>query len=688
VSKKKIPPQQEFGFSGTPPPIQDSAADAPDTAAALKAPPQQTAKKHLLLSDRPSSFKQLIDRNFLEYASYVICDRAIPKLEDGLKPVQRRILHALHQMDDGRFIKVANVVGHTMQFHPHGDASIADALVNITNKNYLIEGQGNFGNIHTGDRAAASRYIECRLTDLARNELFNKQITKYVPSYDGRNQEPVTLPSKLPLLLMLGAEGIAVGLSTRILSHNFIELIEAQIAILQNTSFKVLPDFIQGGFMDVSDYSNGNGKIKLRALIEETDHNRLLITELPHGMTTESLTSSIEDAIRKKKLPVRAINDFTAESVEIELVLSPGSDQASVLQALYAFTNCETSITARLIVISDGRPAEMNVDDVLKANTQQLLDILKAELELKRDGLLEELHRKTLVQIFVENRIYKEIEKCKTYDMVQKAVREGLEPFKNQLKRSVTTEDIEMLLAIRIKRISLFDINKNKQDIDDIGDELETVKKQLKRLTPYAIKYLKGLLEKYGPQHPRRTVVKSFKGIEVKELTAQELSIKHDTETHYIGHQVAGDVMLECSSLDKLVIVWNDGRYRVIQPPDKFFVDDTMLYCKVVERDKVMTVVYTHDKFTYLKRFTFGGTILNKDYLLGAEGSEVLLFKDDDPQDVFVRYKPAKGQRKHQEHFKAGKMPIKGVRARGNQMTFKKIAYIDTVKGRWWQEGE
>ncbi|MEN8254497.1 MAG: DNA topoisomerase IV subunit A, partial [Verrucomicrobiota bacterium] len=481
-----------------------------------EAPATEEKKGFDPLHEEHGPLKRLVDFNFLQYASYVICDRAIPALEDGLKPVQRRILHALKEKDDGRFIKVANIVGHTMQYHPHGDASIADALVTLTNKRYLIEGQGNFGNIYTGDRAAASRYIECRLTNLARNEIFNKELTEWIPSYDGRNKEPVTLPCKLPLMLMLGADGIAVGLSTSILPHNFIELLEAQIEILREkkrtpVELNLLPDFQTGGLMDVSEYNKGNGKIKLRGKIETRKNNRLVITELPHGVTTETLTASIEDAVKKKKVPVRAIDDFTAEKVEIELTLSPGASQDKAIEALYAFTKCETSVSSRLICLRENRPVEMTVDEVLRENTRQLLEILNGELTLKKNKLLDEFHNKTLVQIFVENRIYKKIEQCKTYEAVIKAVYKGLEPFKKQLKRKIVDEDIEMLLGVRIKRISLFDIEKNRKDIDDILTELAQVEKDLKALKGYAIRYLKRLIKEYKAEYPRRTEAASFK---------------------------------------------------------------------------------------------------------------------------------------------------------------------------------
>ena len=439
-----------------------------------------------------------------EYASYVIRDRAIPKVSDGLKPVQRRILWALKEKDDGKFIKVANVVGHTMQYHPHGDASIGDALVNLTSKRYLIEGQGNFGNIYTGDPAAASRYIECRLTDLARNEIFNDEVTEFVPSYDGRNKEPVALPSKLPLLLMLGTEGIAVGMSSKILSHNFCELIEAQIAILKKQSFKVVPDFMTGGLMDARDYKDGQGSIRVRAKIKVIDKSTVVITELPPATTSESLIASIEDASRKGKLKVKSVSDFTAEKVEIQIKTPTGVDAEQLVDALYAFTNCEASISSRITVIRDNRPAEMTVSEVLKENTAQLVDILKRELELRLAKLERELHFKTLVQIFVENRIYKNIEQCKTSEAIYKAIYDGFKPHRRKMYRELVDEDVEMLLGVRIRRISLFDINKHKEEIKRVRADIEETKKNLRNLTRYVIGHLKGLLDKYGRDYKRR----------------------------------------------------------------------------------------------------------------------------------------------------------------------------------------
>lgn len=639
--------------------------------------------------DGQDPLRALMDQNFLQYASYVICERAIPNLEDGLKPVQRRILHALWEKDDGRFIKVANVVGHCMQYHPHGDASITDALTTLTNKGALIEGQGNFGNIFTGDRAAASRYIECRLTELARKEIFNKDLTKFVPSYDGRNQEPVTLPAKLPLLLMLGADGIAVGLSTRILPHNFRELLEAQVAILQKKPFSLLPDFPQGGLLDVSEYNKGNGRCRVRARVEQKGSDKLAVVELPYSTTTESLIASIEDAIRKKKVPVKAIDDFTAEKVNIELTLAPDAKPAKAIEALYAFTSCESAVTCFPTVIHNGRPVGMDAEEILKENTSQLLKILKQELTLSRRRLLEDIHAKTLVQIFVENRIYKNIEACKTYQEVQTAVMEGLQPFAGQLERPITKQDIEMLLGIRIRRISRFDLDRSRKEIEALRADLQKVEKQLEDLRGFAVHYLKGLLRAYGEDHPRRTQVTVFDSIEIKELTAKELEIHYDEKKGYLGHTVKeGRPLLQCSSYDRILLVWDDGRYRVVQPPETLFVDTNLVYSAKIDRDRVMTIVYQEYGNVYLKKFSFGGTILNKEYRCAGKASKILLFADDSPDEIYVKYKPAKRQRIHQQFFHATDVAVKGVKARGSLMAPKEIDKISTRKPRWWKDGE
>ena len=577
-----------------------------------------------------------------------------------------------------------------MQFHPHGDASIADALVTLTNKRYLIEGQGNFGNLHTGDPAAASRYIECRLTPLAREQLFNKQLTRFVPSYDGRNQEPVTLPAKIPLLLMLGAEGIAVGLATRILPHNFGELIKAQIAILRKRSFSLLPDFQTGGVMDASDYDDGRGRVKVRAVIEKKDKTTLVIRELPFNTTTETLIKTIEDAIRKKKLKIRSIQDYTAENVELHLNLLAGQDQDETIQKLYAFTDCEVSVNSAILCIDQLRPVELTVTEVLKRLTQRLLWILEQELELEKQRLLDEFHNKTLVQIFIENRIYKDIEECKTYDAVQQAVLDGVNRFRHLLRRDVTLEDVEMLLAVRIKRISRFDIDKNRKDLEDILIALEEVERNLGRITDYTVDYLKALHKKYAGDFPRLTQIaeNGFTRVEIRQLTASELKLRLDKENGYLGHAMKeGEELLACSSLDKLIVVWKDGRYMMMPPPEKLFVDKDVLYVGVFDRDREFIMAYTHKATTYLKRFTFGGAIQNKEYSLCPEAKcKVVLFEEGAPEHVYVKFSPMKNQRVHQQLLQVANYAVKGAKTKGYQITMKKVQNISTKRPRNWDD--
>ena len=620
--------------------------------------------------------KDLVNENFLQYASYVIRDRAIPQLEDGLKPVQRRILHALYEKDDGRFNKVANIVGHAMQYHPHGDTSIEDALVNLTNKSYLIEGQGNFGNIFTGDPPAASRYIECRLTELARQEIFNPKLTAYIPSYDGRNREPLILPSKLPLLLMLGSEGIAVGLSTRVLPHNFIELLKAQVAILQDKRFKLLPDFPQGGLMDATEYDRGNGKIKLRAKIEQRDTNKLVIREIPFSTTTESVIASIEEAARKRRIKIRSISDFTAAQVEILVTLSPGEEPEKAISALYHFTQCEVAIHSNIVVIKGERPVQMDVDEVIRFNTDQLVSLLKQELELRRHELQDDLHWKSLIQLFIENRIYKRIEECETYEHVQQAVLKGLQPFRSRLTRDVTIEDIEMLLSLQIKRISKFDLKKNEEDKLKINLELKEVERHLKTLTNYAIDYLQRLIGKYNKQYKRKTQLTTAEEIDVRELTANELAIAYDQERGFLGYQVKAEAAFRCSPLDRLLLVWDSGRYQMIPPPDKLFVDKNLTYFGIFDRDKVFTLVYSTAKATFIKRFAFGGAIMNRDYQCAQDNARIRLLTDRPITEIRLKYRHAKGARTDEQSFGASDFPVRGPRTRGNQVTKRTVTSV------------
>ena len=684
-------------------------------------PPPPPPPKPGLTGSGP--MRDLFDFNFRQYSAYVICSRAIPALEDGLKPVQRRIMHSLWEKDDGRYTKVANIVGHAMQYHPHGDASIGDALCVLANKlwgkglGYLIDGQGNYGSLLTGMPHAATRYIECRLTELARKEVFNKKTTSYVPNYDGRKEEPVYLPSKLPLLLMLGADGIAVGLSTAILPHNFTELLEAEIAILQKKPFQVYPDFQLGGVMDVSDYQDGLGKVKIRAKIEK-EGKGLVITELPWGETTDSIAESIEEAIKKKKVGVRKLHDLTSDTVRIELELATGENPDKAITALYAFTNCEKSLSSRPIVLDAGRPKLMSVSEILKRNVDRLLELTKREQEIRLGELDDLYHARTLDRIFIEERIYKRIESEKTYEGVKATIREGFRPYLKELRHPVISdEDIERLLKIPIRRISQFDINKNREEIEGILKEEAQVKDNLAQLSAFVTKYLKGLIKEYGKKYPRYTKIESgaFKQVDVRAITASELSIKWDKENNYVGSGLRnGDELFKCSSLDELILIWKSGKFRKVQPEDKIFVDKDLLavfrYNQEKDRESLdFTCVYEEGSygFSYIKRFRFGGLIRNKDYWLAPEKpkSKILLLQKGCPETLYVKFKPAKGQKIHQQYFQprelvsrvnreTGKseqqevVPIRTATTKGKQLTTKPIARVSGTKGTWWNDGE
>ncbi len=668
--------------------------------------------------------RDLFDFNFRQYSAYVICSRAIPAVEDGLKPVQRRIMHSLWEKDDGRYTKVANIVGHTMQYHPHGDASIGDAICVLANKlwgegrGYLIDGQGNYGSLYTGMPHAATRYIECRLTDLARKEVFNEKTTDFVPNYDGRKTEPVYLPAKIPLLLMLGADGIAVGLSTAILPHNFPELLAAEIALIQKKPFTLYPDFQLGGVMDVSDYDDGLGKVKVRARIEKADKTRLVITELPWGETTDSLAESIEDAIRKKKVPVRKIHDLTSDKVRIELELQTGASQEKAIVALYAFTACEKSLASRPIVLDGGRPKLMRVSEILKKNVDRLLFLTKREQEIRLGELDDLFHARTLDRIFIEERIYKRIESEKTLEGVKDAIVTGFKPFMRELRRdTISDADIERLLKLQIRRISQFDIDKNRKEIEDILKEEGDVKDNLAHLRAFVVKYLKGLLKEYAKKYPRCTQIDAggFKEVDVRAITASELTIKWDKENNYVGSGLRnGEELFKCSSLDELILVWKTGRFRKIQPEEKIFVDKDLLaifrYNQEKDRETLdFTCVYEEGGygFSYIKRFRFGGLIRNKDYFLAPEKpkSKILLLQKGCPDTLYVKYKPVKGQKIHQQYFLPKEpvlrvnretganeeqevVPVRSATTKGKQLTTKAIAKVSGTKGSWWDDAE
>ena len=711
---------QPAGATSSSPRKKDGEVAAKTTQTNPPPPPPPPPKPGLTGS---GPMRDLFDFNFRQYSAYVICSRAIPALEDGLKPVQRRIMHSLWEKDDGRYTKVANIVGHAMQYHPHGDASIGDALCVLANKlwgkglGYLIDGQGNYGSLLTGMPHAATRYIECRLTELARKEVFNKKTTSYVPNYDGRKEEPVYLPSKLPLLLMLGADGIAVGLSTAILPHNFTELLEAEIAILQKKPFQVYPDFQLGGVMDVSDYQDGLGKVKIRAKIEK-EGKGLVITELPWGETTDSIAESIEEAIKKKKVGVRKLHDLTSDTVRIELELATGENPDKAITALYAFTNCEKSLSSRPIVLDAGRPKLMSVSEILKRNVDRLLELTKREQEIRLGELDDLYHARTLDRIFIEERIYKRIESEKTYEGVKATIREGFKPYLKELRHPVISdEDIERLLKIPIRRISQFDINKNREEIEGILKEEAQVKDNLAHLRAFVTKYLKGLIKEYGKKYPRYTKIESgaFKRVDVRAITASELSIKWDKENNYVGSGLRnGDELFKCSSLDELILIWKSGKFRKVQPEDKIFVDKDLLavfrYNQEKDRESLdFTCVYEEGSygFSYIKRFRFGGLIRNKDYWLAPEKpkSKILLLQKGCPETLYVKFKPAKGQKIHQQHFlpkelvsrvnrETGKnekqevVPIRSATTKGKQLTTKPIAKVSGTKGSWWDDKE
>jgi len=570
---------------------------------------------------------RLFDENFLEYTSYVIRERAIPAIEDGLKPVQRRILQTLYNMEDGRFHKVANVVGETMKLHPHGDASIFAALVNLANKGYLIDRQGNFGNIYTGDQASAARYIECRLSPLAKEVLFNKDLTEFIDSYDGRMVEPVTLPAKIPLLLLQGAEGIAVGMATKIMPHNFCELLEAQKAILRGEGFQIFPDFPQRGFVDVTGYEDGNGKIRCRARIEEKNDKTIIIREIPYTTTTQSLIESIEKAAKGGKIKILSISDYTAEEVEIEIKLVRGIHAGDTIKALYAFTDCEIPISPNLTLIQGDHPETLSVSEVLQQNTEKLVRDLTRELEIDLGRLKERLHARILEQIFIEERLYKNIEEQISYKAVLESVEVSLQPFAAEIIRPVTKEDIERLLEIRIKRISRFDIERQQKEIREIRKEIKSIEKSLKDMVGYTISYLDGLLQKYGANFPRLTEIAEFSEVSVRKVALSNLSVGYHRESGFLGHLIKpeeeqGDPSpISCSEYDRLILLYEGGAYKVVPVTDKLFVGHDLEWVGKVSKNLVFNMIYRDgaENAVYVKRFKMPSFILDKEYRLFSD---------------------------------------------------------------------
>ncbi len=628
------------------------------------------------------NLKPLMDQNFLEYASYVIKERAIPDVDDGLKPVQRRILHTMWTMDDGKFSKVANIVGEAMKLHPHGDASIGSALVVIANKEYFIEKQGNFGNLFTGDPASAVRYIEARLTPLAREVLFNPQLTEFVESYDGRNKEPVRLPCKIPATLLLGAEGIAVGMSTRILPHNFNEVLQAQIAWLQGEQRDLLPDFLTGGIMDPEQYQNGNGKVRIRARVEVQDDKTLLIKDVPFGVTTESLIQSVQDAANKGKLKVASINDFTTEEVAVELKAMRGVQAKDLLKPLFAFTQCEVSISVNLLVIRGNQPVQMTTREVVAHATDRLLHLLRLELELELEQLRHKWHRGRLELYFLRERVYQVLEQCDSYEEVLKEVEVRMQPLLPDLELPIAKDDLEALLAIPIKRISRFDQKEAEANLKKLQKRIREVKKHLKELTAYAIAYLEGLIKSYGELYPRRTEIASFDEIRMKDV-AETLQLGWDKQSGFIGTTVKSNHTLTCSEFDRIVLFRKDGRYQVIKVPEKLFVGKDVNRLDLHDPKLVYNLIYSEgeSQICYAKRFRVEKFILDKEYRLfpKARGAKIMHFSQGAGLMLEALFVPAPRLRKTRELVLFDSLLVKGAQARGNRVADKPIDKIRQV---------
>lgn len=618
--------------------------------------------------------KQQMKDYFIKYSSYVILDRAIPSVVDGLKPVQRRILETLWRQNDEKLHKVANIIGQAMQLHPHGDAPIYEALVTLANKGFLLDRQGNFGNILTGDPSAAARYIETRLSPLARMTLFNPDITEKVASYDGRNFEPVTLPAKIPLLLMQGADGIAVGMSTHILPHNFKELLEAQIAHLEGRNFKFYPDFPTGGIMDKSQYEKGRGKIKLRAKIEVKDPKTLVIREICYGTTTESLIRSIDEAAKKGKIKIEAINDYTSEEVEIEIKLPRGQYAEEILDALYGFTECEVTLNSQVIVIKDNLPWETDVNEILIYNTTKLVEFLKKELEIERDRLLEKIFYKTLERIFIENRLYKKIESVKTLEGIHQALEDSLKPFRKKLLREPTHDDREKLLQIPIRRISQFDIDKNKEEIAALEEAKADVEKNLRNVKKFTIRYLNDLIQKFGEHYPRKTRIKAIEEIDRRAIETKEIKVGFDPKTGFVGTKVSGTVQLSCTNFDKLLIFYKDGTYKATNIPEKQYFENA-LFVAVADKKTAMNVVYKNKdtKQAWAKRFVVDKFILDKTYRYLDEDAQLEHFSANPDAAVELHFAPQPRQKEKKLLVSLKEVPLKGAQTRGIRLSTQKV---------------
>ena len=624
----------------------------------------------------------MFEEYFLEYASYVILERAVPASEDGLKPVQRRLMHALKEMDDGRFNKVANVIGATMQFHPHGDASIGDAMVTIGQKELLLDIQGNWGDVRTGDSAAAPRYIEVRLSKFANEVLFNEDTTEWQMSYDGRKREPVTLPAKFPILLEMGVEGIAVGLSTKVLPHNFIELCEASIKHLKGQKFTLYPDFLTGGLVDVSSYNDGarGGRVKVRARISELDKKTLRISEIPFGTTTGTLIDSIIKANDAGKIKIKKVEDNTAKQVEILVHLAPNTSPDITIDALYAFTSCENSISPNAVIIRDEKPHFVSVSDILRDSCDQTVHLLKRELEIKKFELMEKLLYSSLEKIFIENRIYRDIEECETFEAVIDTIDKGLEPFKGDFYREITREDILRLTEIRIKRISKYDSFKADELMKKLQDYLAEVNHHLENLIEYAIDYFQRLIEKYGPGRERRAEIMEFGDVQATVVAANNQKLYVDRAGGFVGYGIKKEeYIMDCSDIDDIIVFRKDGTYSVSKIQEKNFVGKDILHCSVFRKNderRIYNVIYLDGKSgkTFAKRFAVTSITRDKEYDVtkGTPKSKILYFSDNENGEaevVTINLTAQSTAKKKQFDFDFAELLIKGRSALGNMVT-------------------